>query len=231
VFVLFGLGAGGPSLGWARVASALAWTAILALAIGRRWRSRVAFVVVLFFVPDSFYLFFAHDVSLPRYSMPLVALATLVAGLALGRRPRPGVAAGALAVVSMALVSHHLAVSRRAHPLVEMSAVQFLGRQPRPAVGIIDVPTLVFYLSESGRPDIQYALTAPERLGKWLDRWRAGGRHVFLTAPPADPTGWQPVAHFCLDPLVDPRPPQELWLFAEAPVADGGAALRGCDGL
>ena len=231
IFVLFGLGAGTPALGGARVVSALAWTWILALAIGQRFRSGVALVVALCFVPDCLYLFFAHDVTFPRYSMSLVALAALVAGVALGRRPRPGMAAGALAVVSMAVVSHHLALSRRAHPLVEYSAVQFLMRQPRPAIGIIDVPTLVFYLSEAGRPDIAFALTSTERLGKWLDRWTADGRRIFLTAPPADPTGWQPVAHFCLDPLVDPRPPQELWLFSQVPVTDGGEALRGCEGL
>jgi transmembrane protein TMEM260 (protein O-mannosyltransferase) len=231
MLVLFGLGAGPPALGWARVGSAVGWTWILVLAIGRRLRSRVALVVALCFVPDSVYLFFAHDISLPRYSMPLVALVTIVAGLAVARRPRPGWAAGLLAVVSMALVSHHLARSRRAHPLVEYSAVQFLTRQTRPAIGIIDVPTFVFYLSEAGRPDIPFALTSTEQLGKWLDRWRADGRRIFLTAPPLDPTGWQPAAHFCLDPLVDPRPPQELWLFSQGPAPDGGAALRGCEGL
>jgi hypothetical protein len=161
--------------------------------------------------------------------MPAVLVAALAGGIAVARRPRPGLAAAALAVFSMALVSHHLALSRRDHPLVEYSAVQFLNRQPHAAIGVIDIPTLPFYLS-SVEPRLAFANTTPEALGKWLDKWGAEGRQVFLTEPPADPTGWRPVAHFCLDPLVDPRPPHELWLFSREPVADA-QALRGCEGL
>ena len=228
-FALFGLGAGLPSLGWARLGSAVGWIGIGALAIRQRWRSHVALLVALWFVPDFVYLFLGHDVAFPRYLMPVVPMAALCGGIAVARRPRPGLVAAALAVVSMAVVSHHLALSRRAHPLVEIAAARFLGRQPRAAIAAVDVPTLTFYLSNVG-PSLAYANTTPSEITTWLRRWSAEGRQVFLTEPPPDPTGWRPVAHFCLDPLVDPRPPRELWLFAREPAADD-EALHGCDGL
>jgi hypothetical protein len=229
-FALYGLGAGLPSLGWARVGSALGWTGIGALAIRQRWRSRVALLVALWFVPDFVYLSLGHDVAFPRYLLPVVPMAALCGGIAVARRPRPGLAAAALAVLGMAVVSHHLALSRRDHPLVEIAAARFLGRQPRAvAIAAVDVPTLALYLSNKG-PSLAYAETTPSEIPTWLRRWAAQGREVFLTEPPLDPTGWRPVAHFCLDPLVDPRPPRELWLFAREPVADD-EALHGCDGL
>jgi hypothetical protein len=228
-FLVFGLGSL-PAPGWARVLATLAWTGIALVAMKQRWRSRPGLLVALWFVPDASYLFLAHDVAFPRYWMPATAVSCLCAGVAIARRPRPGLAAGAVALVSMTIVSHHLALSRRAHPPVEYSVVDFVRKVPRGALGVVDVPTLPFFLTNVA-PGLTFANAPPPRIANRVDQWTAEGRRIFLTQPPPDPTGWQPVAHFCLDPLVDPRPPHEMWLFSRTPPEDGGAALHGCDGL
>jgi hypothetical protein len=213
--VLYGLGAGWPAQGWARPAVGVAWAVLLALAVKQRWRSPIADLVALWGIPQLVYLFLGHDVTLPRYMLPAVALSALLGGIAAARAPRIGAATLTMAVVSMVVVSHHLALSRRAGPLVEYAAAKYLETQPRAALAVVDVPSLGFYLQFS--PSVVWANTRYPQIETKRARWTAAGLRVFATAPPPDSTGWRPVAHFCLDPLVDPRPPHELWLFAPGP--------------
>jgi hypothetical protein len=226
-FVVYGLGAGTPDMGWARILCGGAWLVLFVLAARQRWRSPVLHLVALWGVPQIAYLFLAHDAGLPRYMLPAVVLAALVGGLAAARGGRLGVLAAAAAACSMVTVSHHLALRRRAHPLVEYSAVQFLARQPRAAVAVVGLPSLAFYL-EAG-PSVVWANVLAGDIPKWRQRWAAEDRRVFTTAPPPDSTGWRLVAHFCLDPLVDPRPPHDLWLFADGPLASGDRPDQACE--
>ena len=224
-FVLYGLGAGSPALGWARPAVGVAWAVLFALAARQRWRSPIAGLVALWGIPQLAYLFLGHDITWPRYMLPAVALAALLGGIASARSPRMGAAALTMAVVTMAVVSQQLALSRRASPLVEYAAAKYLETQPRAAVAVVDVPTLGFYLQFS--PSVVWANARCSQIETRRARWTADGLRVFATAPPPDPTGWRPVAHFCLDPLVDPRPPHELWLFARGPTTASDRPL-GC---
>jgi hypothetical protein len=223
--VLYGLGAGPPSLGWARLVVGLAWAVLFVLVARQRWRSPIGGLVALWGIPQVAYLFFAHDVAWPRYFMAEIALAALLAGVASARAHRTGAMALIIAVVSMIVASHRLALSRQAGPLVEYAAARYLEGQPRAAVAVIDVPTLGFYLQVA--PFVVWRNMREGQIETWRAKWTAEGRRVFTTAPPPDPTGWRPVAHFCLDRLVDPRPPHELWLYAQGPTAASDRPL-GC---
>jgi hypothetical protein len=225
-FIVYGLGAGTPDMGWTRVLCGGAWVVVFALATRQRWRSPAGHLVALWGVPQVAYLFFAHDVALPRYMLPAVVLAALVGGLTTARGGRLGVLAAAVAACSMVTVSHHLALTRRGHPPVEYSAVRFLARQPRAAVAMVSVPSLALYLQ--AEPSVVWANVLPGEVPTWRQRWAAEGRRVFATAPPPDSTGWRLVAHFCFDPLVDPRPPYDLWLFTKEPTASPDGP-DGCD--
>jgi hypothetical protein len=219
-FTVYGLGMGLAPDAWPRLAVTGAWLAVFVAAVRSRWRSPVARLVMLWGTPQVLYLVLAHDVDYPRYLMPAVAMACLTAGLAVTRAGRVGAVAVALAVGAMLAVSLPLADQKRREPPVMYAAARFLARQPRAAVVVADMPSLPLFLSEEA-PGVAWLAAPASEIARWQARWEAEGRTVFATAPPApDPTGWRPVAHYCQDPLLNPRPPRELWLFAPAPAAD-----------
>jgi hypothetical protein len=185
----------------------------------------VAGLAALWAVPHLLYLFVAHDVAYPKYTMPAVALASLVAGLAALAPRRWGPAAVMAAVAATCAVSAPLARRQRQEPPVEDRAARFLAAQDRAAVAVVDVPALPALLRERA-PGVPWISVPPDLVGRYRRRWEAEGRHVFATAvPPDEASGWTPVAHFCRDPFIDPRLGADVWLFAPAESATGPPAV------
>jgi hypothetical protein len=126
----------------------------------------------------------------------------------------------------LALVNH-----RQKGPALYAAAL-FLARQPR-AAAIADpsADLLPFYLYDMA-PTLPVIVIAPGAPASPLSRWKAEGRTIFVTQPPAqDPDGWQPMAHFCRHHLIDPRPPLDVWLFGRGRMPEGGPILDGCTGV
>lgn len=214
--VIYGLGAGMPSMGMLHVVVGLAWMSSLTIAVRRRpWQSRVAHLVALWAVPHLAYVFVAHDVAYPRYMFSAVALLCLVAGLAALSRGITSAVVLILSVVSMVVVSEPLAMRQRQQWPVEYRVARFIADRPRAALAVVDAPDLPFYVGAVA-PEVEWVITPPEQIARWLARWKEENRPVFATATPPDPTGWRPVAHFCRDPLINPRQGHDLWLFAPA---------------
>ncbi len=215
--VVYGLGGGTPRQGRLRALASVAWLAALVLGCAQRpWRGTVAVLVALWGGPHLLHLFVAHDVAYPKYAMPAVALASLIAGLAALSPRRWGPAAVMAAVAGACAVSAPVAWHQRQEPPVEDRAARFLAAQDRAAVAVVDVPGLPTFLRE--RADgVPWIFVAPDAVARFRRRWEAEGRRVFATAvPPDEASGWTPVAHFCRDPFIDPRLGPEVWLFAPA---------------
>jgi hypothetical protein len=211
---VYGLGAGWHGESSRLVASA-AWLAAVGLATAQRpWRGPVARLVGLWAVPHLAYVFLGHDVAYPRYMLTAVALACVIGGLAASGPHRTGVAAVAVAVAATAASSAPIAVAQERQPPVDYRMARFLSRQPRAAVLVTDAHRLPLYLPVEA-PEVTYELAPAREAERWRLVWEAQGRRVFSTAPPEDdPAGWRPVAHFCRDPLIDPRFGYDAWLFA-----------------
>jgi hypothetical protein len=207
----------------------VAWTAALALAAAvRPWRGPVSRMILLWAVPHLLYVFLAHDVDFPRYSLSAVALLCVLATLGPVRFGRAGFAAVGVTLTAMTAVSAPLAVRQRQQPPVELQVADFLNGRQRAAVAIIDHPGLPFFLQGS-EANVLWAAVNAEEVPSWQRTWALTGREVFATAPPPqDPGGWAPVAHFCRDPLINPYLSREIWLFAPVPsgaAADGSTAV------
>lgn len=211
----YGLGAGLPRLGWPRVLVGGAWLTIVVVASAARpWRTDVAGLVALWAVPHVAYLFFAHDVALPRYMFPAVSVLSLLAGVAVAVTGRVGQVAVAVAIAATAAVSAPLTLRQRRQPPADYRAAEFLKRQPRAAVVVVNAPLLPLYLQEIA-PAVASVTESAAEIPTRRARWEAEGRQVFATVPPPeDPHGWRPVAHFCGNPLIDPRLGHDIWLFA-----------------
>jgi len=226
---VYGLGAGRS--GWLAVVVSAAWLTILAMSAARgRWHSPVSRLVGLWALPHLLYVFVAHDIEYPRYTLSAVAVLSLVGGLAPLRFGRAGRAAVIVAVVAMATVSGHLAILQRRQPPVEIRAARFLAGRSQAAVVAVEHPALPFFLQAADAGIVSVEAKSEEAL-RWEATWAAEGREVFATEPPPqDPGGWVPVAHFCRDPRINPYLSQELWLFAPASSALGRAgAVTACD--
>jgi len=221
--VLYGLGAGLPSLGWWRVVAAIGWaTLLVCLAFVRPWRGPVFRLIALWAVPNLVYIFLGHDVAFPRYLLTATLVVAMSAGLAAGLSKRIGLVAAALTIGSGAAVSIPLAIHQRDQPPVEYLAARYLAQHAPGVVVILAAPDLVpLYLSEYGGGAAP-VLASPGTFSYWRGRWRAEGRPVYSTfLPPGDAEGWVPVAHFCRDPMIEPGDLAELWLFQDrAPPSD-----------
>jgi hypothetical protein len=212
---VYGLGAGWHGWQWSRMVASAAWLTAVALGAARRpWRGPVARQVGLWAIPHLAYVFLGHDVSYPRYMLTAVALVCLIGALAASGPHRAGLAAVAVAVASTTASSAPIAVAQERQPPVDYRMARFLARQPRAAVLVTEAPNLPLYLQDEAR-GVTYALAPAREAERWQRLWETQGRRVFSTAPPAeDAAGWRPVAHFCRDPLIDPRLGYDIWLFA-----------------
>jgi hypothetical protein len=211
----YGLGAGGPDRGRARVAAGVGWLVALALALMQRpFRGYVSKIVLLWSVPHLVYVFLAHDVGYPRYVLSAVALLSVLGGLPASRPDGRALAAVVFACVFTGAVSGPLAALQRDQPASEYQVTRFLSGQARAAVFITDAPDLPLYLADMA-PDVKWVAGPASQVPEFRARWEQEGRQVFATAPPPqDPSGWVPVAHFCRDPAIDPRLGHDLWVFS-----------------
>lgn len=226
---VYGLGAGIPSLGWARAAASVAWIVMLVgAATLRPWRGGVGRLVALWALPHLAHIFLAHDVEYPRYMLAAAALVTMCAALAVARATRGAVIALVAAIACVAPVSARLALLQSRHPPVEYQAFRYLSRQPRPIVVVSgDTELLRIYVPDSGGRVVS-AIMPPEAIPAQRAKWIHEGRDVYSTAvPPQEPSAWVPVAHFCQDPMIEPLAAHELWLFRPGS-GDGGTPLPEC---
>jgi hypothetical protein len=208
-----GLGAG--LWQWPRIVASAAWLTALAAGMAQRpWRGPVARQVGLWAMPHLAYVFLGHDVAYPRYMLSAVALLCLIGGLAASGQHRVGLVAVAIATTATAVVSAPIAVAQRRQPPVDYRVARFLARQPRAAVLVTNAPNLLLYLQDEA-PYVAWTFAPAREAERWRREWEAQGRRVFATAPAeGNPGGWHPVAHFCRDPLIDPRLGYDAWLFA-----------------
>ena len=210
-----GLGAGVLGWQWPRIVASAAWLTALAAGMAQRpWRGPVARQVGLWAVPHLAYVFLGHDVSYPRYMLSAVALLCVIGGLAASGNRRVGLVAVAIATTATAVVSAPIAVAQKQQPPVDYRVARFLARQPRAAVLVTNAPSLLLYLQDEA-PGTAFVVAPAREAERWRREWEAEGRRVFTTAPPEDNSGdWRPAAHFCRDPLIDPRLGYDAWLFA-----------------
>jgi hypothetical protein len=220
---VYGLGAGPPSLGWARVAASVAWIAmVIGFLTPRPWRSGVGRLVALWAVPHLVHIFLAHDVEYPRYMLAPAALLAIAAGLAVARATPAALVGLAVAIVCVAPASARIAVLQARQPPVEYQAARYLARQPRPLVvlpgGVTEM--LAIYLADFGE-GLVLVKVDPERIADLRRAEAAAGHRLYSTEVPADePSAWVPVAHFCQDPMIEPLAAHELWLFRAAPTGE-----------
>jgi hypothetical protein len=214
--VVYGLGAGGPGLGWTRVLAGLAWTGTLAAAATLRpWRGGVFRLVAWWAVPNLLYVFLGHDVAYPRYMLTAALLATMWAALGAAHSKPATQVALASTVLSVAAVTVPVAIHQGRQPPVEYQAALYLAREAPGSIVLMTRPDilLAMYLSE-----FEDSIT-PVVMPSWtISNWRLNGggkgRRAYLTAiPPEDSAAWVPVAHFCRDPMIEPLIAAELWLF------------------
>jgi hypothetical protein len=218
---LYGLGAGLPSLGWARAAAGVAWVVLLAgAATVRPWRGAVGRLVALWAVPHLAHVFLAHDVEYPRYTLAAAALLTMCAGLAVARPTRGAVIALVATLACVAPASARLALLQSRHPPVEYQAFRYLSRRPGPVVVVSGKTELLQMYGPDFGGRVVSSIMPPEAIPAVRARWINEGRDVYSTAvPPQEPSAWIPVAHFCQDPMIEPLAAHEMWLFR---FADGG---------
>ena len=226
---VYGLGAGPPSMGWARAAASVAWIVLLVGAATRwPWRGDVGRLVAIWAVPHLAHVFVAHDVAYPRYMLAPAALLTMAAGLAVARATPAALVGLACALVSIAPASARMALLQARQPPVEYQAARYLARQPRPLiVGLEKGDRLDIYLSDFG-DGLSWLRVDPDEIPGRRREWAASGLHVYSTTVPAEePSAWVPVAHFCQDPMIEPLAAHDLWLFRVAPAAEA-ASLPEC---
>jgi hypothetical protein len=213
---VYGLGAGGPALGWTRVLASLGWMATLVMASRHRpWRGPVSRLIGLWAIPHLLYVFLGHDVAYGRYSLSTALVVAMVAGLAAAARPLALVAT-AVTVISVASVSLPLAVRQGRQPPVEHQAARYLARQPGGALVMATRADTLLALYASAFADRVVLLTTPD-VELVRARAAAEGRRLYATAvPPGETGGWVPVAHFCRDRMIEPLIATEMWLFVAA---------------
>ena len=234
--LVHGLGAAWPGLAAWRWPATAAWTALLGLAALRAWQgrssgSRTGTLLVAFVLPYAACIVLFFDVGFPRYLLPLTAGACVLAGLGLGgptwvRRLALLGLASALGSVSVPLARAHA----RQPPLSSQLARYFAARpEGRPVllVSVAEAYGLRLYLSAEARAvetivsDGDMASVAAQQSG--------AGRQVLTTSPSGDRLDrWQPLLHFCRDPLLDPRGPFELLLFRYDAAGGAPASIPPC---
>jgi hypothetical protein len=227
---VYGLGFGGPRLGWARALASVGWMATLLLAARLRpWRGPVWRLVALWAIPHLAYVFLAHDVAYGRYALSAALVVALFAGLA---GARAGPAAWSVPLVTAAAVtgvSLPVAVHQARQPPVEYQALRHVAGQPAPGVVLVSgADDLLAIYAPLFADRVRLARVPVEVVGTVRERAVAQGRDLYVTAvPPTDSAGWVPVGHFCRDPMIEPLIANELWLFRAGP-ADAGAPLPAC---
>ena len=182
--------------------------------------------------PYALGLVLAFDsVHFPRYVLPLVALASLVAGLGLPERRMGATLTLAAVACSMAVVSIPLAVAHGKVGPVEWQFARYVVARFDAArtailVNVHDAPMLTLFLAAEV-PTVALSPADPD--GETARRFEALGHKALSTSPPvAAPGEWTPIARFCRGREVDPRGPFDLWLFRHDRGGSTFAALPAC---
>jgi hypothetical protein len=229
---VYGLGLGGPNLGWARVFATAGWIVTLVMATRLRpWRGPVAWLIALWAIPHLGYVFLAHDVAYGRYALSATLVVALLAGLAGAVTKPKAMALGVplLTAASVAAVTVPIAVHQARQPPVEYQAARYLARQPGQAVVLVSGADFLFALYAAQFEDRVSLVRAPiQDVALLRGRATAEGVNVYRTAlPPTDSASWRPVAHFCRDRMIEPLIASELWLF-RAGTAEPDRPLPAC---
>lgn len=173
-------------------------------------------LVLLFAGPYVLWILAANDVSLPRHSLALLALACIAAGLGLPRG-WPGLALAGGAGVALLTVTLPLALARRADPPVAHRLAEYVAHDldPRRTTILVtpDVAWVSVFLEELAPGHHAQSVTVAD-LNDTAERLEGRGWTVYSTSPPREaPQEWAPVAHFTRRLVTDARGPRELWLY------------------
>jgi hypothetical protein len=236
--VLYGLGGFWPRAGASaiRLLPTACLLALAAAALPRLWRSRrepAGLLPWLFAVPYVLGMVLSFDVGFPRYSLPLVAFAALVAGVGVPGSSSVGslaVAAigAAIALVSVPLAREHRVVAPLESQLARYAHTHFAADRTLLVASDADPPSLLLFLRAEG-PRLAVARAEAPDAADVVRDFEGRGFVVYATAPLARaPEEWVPVAHFCRSHFIDSRSPLELWLFRHDPAAGGVSAVPPC---
>jgi hypothetical protein len=165
-----------------------------------------------------------HDLSFPRYLLPLVAL--LCPLLALGLPSRAGRARLVTALTTAAMLSVSVPRAQRhgEAPRVGYEVTRFVRESLDPGGDALlitgDGQYLAFFLTRDA-PAHVLRIVPLSALSAETERLESEGWRVYATAPaPDQPGAWQPVARLCRgDKPADARDPDEVWIFQHRPGA------------
>jgi hypothetical protein len=145
-------------------------------------------------------------------------------GLPVGRVKSQLTLVGVL--VALSLVTVPLAAEHKISPPIGQRLASYVNTNLSPANSALiitdDVPTLVFFMSES-TPAYRTLRFKNEEIALQTWRLETQGKIVFATLSPLlAPSDWIPVARFCRGRFMESRGPLETWLYRHKPGAISG---------
>lgn len=232
---IYGLGTGTTAL---RLLSTLLWSGLSVaglISLVRRQDRHPVWLLATWVIPYALWVFFSHDVDLPRYFFPLVAVMPI--GVAIGSSYRWSRWVGAVLLLCVAGVSLPLALEHRTTAPAPRQLAEYLAHSAG--------EERLLLLSELGEPydpeafvppggftlpqyevrmrSVQDTLTyknagALHDLDAYAQRQQVAAlskrRDLYLLAlEPVDSELWQFDARFCRNPHIKSREFSDLWLY------------------
>jgi transmembrane protein TMEM260 (protein O-mannosyltransferase) len=213
-----GLGAWWPGLDGTRLPVTAAWMAALGTGV-RAWWNRggeMERLVAVFAVPYAAGVILTADPALPRYALPLVAAAVLLAASGRWLERPPGPAAAGLFVASLAAAGLPLAAAHRQQSPPEAQLAAFVADLDSTTTTLLvtdDLPQVAEFAREyAPRVDVRHVAVA--HLPAAAAEAEKSGQVAFAPSPArVAPETWQPIAEFRADPLVYPRGQRAIRLY------------------
>jgi 4-amino-4-deoxy-L-arabinose transferase-like glycosyltransferase len=224
VLIVGGLGGWWPGLPWTRLPATVGLTAFVFLGL-RRIRSDATSslgpLLLAWTLPYALWVLFGFDLDVPRYTLPLVAVTALVAGL--GVPSRASVPILVALGVAQAVVTVPLAFEHARHPSLGYALADTLRIDAsrtdagnRPSALLVTDP-LLFVPAPALPAGAALVYADPGALSQEARRFEARGFVVYATAPAPEASGeWTLVAHLRRSLAQSPPGPPETWLFRRA---------------
>lgn len=244
VLSVFGLGGWWPGEALLRLLVGFAWLGLLGAAWLHLWRERWHVHSWLWLcgswtLPYLLWWVVVHDVSLSRYSLPVVAILCVLAGVGGAALRRYGQALIAGTLIGLAAITLPLATALRDSPPIGRQLAAYLQQYPvvhgrvhgatqagaYKSAEVLLISGGVPLFVRAYAPAVRTIIAQPGLSAAQLSRYQAAGFSVYatelaLSQPEVAQLGWQPVARFCQHPHIESRGPHQLLLYRYQPAAE-----------
>jgi hypothetical protein len=178
----------------------------------------VRWLPALWAVPFVTYLLLGQDVTHVRYTLPLAALAVVLAGVGTaGPRRMP---AAAVAVLAAFGVTWTEAPEHRHVEPTEFQLARFLARHHSRDAALLlpEMEAALTTIVHAHAPGVAPVWVSASEMTRRATALEAQGATVYATIPAPDDAGaWTPVARFSRSLHLDVHYAPELWLFRHDP--------------